>query len=83
MEKCIWKQCGGQLVDYGNGLGLHCKSCTRDLNIEYWEGIERAKAKQEGNPKTYGTAYGGSYGYKHNIELEGYVISLLSKMCRG
>jgi len=71
-----WR-CGGTMVDYKNGLGVHCMMCCRTPDRTYHEQVEKAQAKQRGNPKTY-----GSYNYKRNPDLEGFALSLLAKMCR-
>jgi len=55
-----------------------CYKCQRTPDREHWEKVEKAKAEQRGNPKTYGA----NYGYKHNPDLEGFALSLLAKMCK-
>jgi len=75
MSEPCWR-CGNSTGLTGDGW---CYLCTRTPNREYHEKIERAKAKQRGNPKTYG----GSGYSRHRPDLEGFAISLLSKMCRG
>lgn len=78
MEKC-WK-CNGNLVDFDDEMGERCLQCGRTPNQEYEEKIEKDKAKVEGNPKSYGAdrAY-----LRSTPDLEGFAMSLLSKMCRG
>ncbi len=73
-----WR-CNGSMVDYGNELGVHCMMCCRTPDTAYHERVEKAQAKQRGNPKTYG---GEGYG-RARPDLEGFALSLLSKMCRG
>ncbi len=78
MSEPCWR-CGGNMVDFQNGLGVHCLQCSRTPDREYHEEIERAKGRQKGNPKTYG----GSGYSRHRPDLEGFAMSKMAKMCRG
>jgi hypothetical protein len=74
MSQPCWR-CGSRTGLTADGW---CYLCTRTPDRAYHEKVERLKAKQRGNPKTYGT-----YGFRRNPDLEGFTISLLAKMCRG